>query len=119
MKKIWKKGLLSLMSASLVLSLIPPYTGFAEEEGTSQKDTDKVEEKRTEVKDERTETEIVYDNHDGSFTKQIFSEPIHVEVDGEMERVNPELEKDWINVNKVDSKIANIMWMYEKNSAPF
>lgn len=94
MKKIWKKGLLSLMSASLVLSLIPPYTGFAEEEGTSQKDTDKVEEKRTEVKDERTETEIVYDNHDGSFTKQIFSEPIHVEVDGEMERVNPELEKD-------------------------
>ncbi|EMG29302.1 hypothetical protein [Listeria fleischmannii] len=101
MKKIWKKGLLSLMSASLVLSLIPPYTGFAEEEGASQKDTDKVEEKRTEVKDERTETEIVYDNHDGSFTKQIFSEPIHVEVDGEMERVNPELEKD-----SVTEKIA-------------
>ncbi|WP_088810262.1 MULTISPECIES: DNRLRE domain-containing protein [unclassified Listeria] len=107
MKKIWKKGLLSLMSASLVLSLIPPYIGFAEEDVASKDDTNKTEQKPTEVKDERTETEIVYDNHDGSFTKQIFSEPVHVEVDGEMERVDPDLEKDTVT-EKITPKQTQI-----------
>lgn len=42
----------------------------------------------TEVKDERTENEVVFDNHDGSFTKQIFADPINMEVDGEMKRID-------------------------------
>ncbi|MBA3924809.1 hypothetical protein [Listeria rustica] len=38
--------------------------------------------------EERTDTEIVYDNQDGSFTKQIYTEPINVKEDGDWEPVS-------------------------------
>ncbi|MEN2666205.1 ribonuclease domain-containing protein [Listeria aquatica] len=97
MKKNFKKGLLSLMAASLVFLLIPPYEGKAESDSDAQKEkaeTKKQTEKPTEVVSERTESEKVFDNHDGSFTKQIFSEPIHMEEDGKLKEMDPVLEQE-------------------------
>ncbi|MBC1521206.1 DNRLRE domain-containing protein [Listeria aquatica] len=97
MKKNFKKGLLSLMAASLVFSLIPPCEGKAESDSASQKEkaeSKKQTEKPTEMVSERTENEKVFDNHDGSFTKQIFSEPIHMEEDGKLKEIDPVLEQE-------------------------
>ncbi|WP_439443872.1 hypothetical protein ACSMFR_03810 [Listeria aquatica] len=97
MKENLKKGLLSLMAASLAFSLIPPYEGKAESDSASQKEkaeSKKQTEKPTEVVSERTESEKVFDNHDGSFTKQIFSEPIHMEEDGKLKEMDPVLEQE-------------------------
>ncbi|EUJ33793.1 wall-associated protein [Listeria floridensis FSL S10-1187] len=100
MKKRLKKGFLSLMAASLVFSLLPAYDGSAARENTpndsaaTEKTATTKEQKPTEVVSERTENEVVFDNHDGTFTKQIYSEPVHVDVDGELEPVDPNLEQD-------------------------
>lgn len=45
----------------------------------------------TEVVEERTETEKVFDNNDGTFTKKVYTEPIHTEKDGKLEEVSPKL----------------------------
>ncbi|MED3088150.1 hypothetical protein P4379_18535 [Bacillus toyonensis] len=47
--------------------------------------------KPTEVVEERTETEKVFDNNDGTFTKKVYTEPIHTEKDGKLEEVSPKL----------------------------
>lgn len=46
----------------------------------------------TELKEERTENEIVYDNHNGTLTKQVYTEPIFMEDNGELKAVDPTLE---------------------------
>lgn len=47
--------------------------------------------KPTEVVEERTETEKVFDNQDGTFTKKVYTEPIHTEKNGKLEEVSPTL----------------------------
>ena len=47
--------------------------------------------KPTEVVEERTETEKVFDNNDGTFTKKVYTEPIHTEKDGKLEEISPKL----------------------------
>ncbi|MED3085626.1 DNRLRE domain-containing protein [Bacillus toyonensis] len=47
--------------------------------------------KPTEVVEERTETEKVFDNNDGTFTKKVYTEPIHTEKDGKLEEVSSKL----------------------------
>lgn len=91
-----KKILVSLIAIMLFLSLIPGYAPMAEETSTGVAEPEKKagEQAPTEVKDERTENEVVFDNHDGSFTKQIFADPINMEVDGEMKRIDANVEKE-------------------------
>ncbi|EGP9942074.1 hypothetical protein I1C59_002729, partial [Listeria monocytogenes] len=64
-----KKILVSLIAIMLFLSLIPGYAPMAEETSTGVAEPEKKagEQAPTEVKDERTENEVVFDNHDGSF----------------------------------------------------
>ena len=52
---------------------------------------DKNQSNPTEVVEERTETEKVFDNNDGTFTKKVYTEPIHTEKDGKLEEVSPKL----------------------------
>lgn len=94
-----KKILLTLISATLVLSICPanPSQPRASETSTIAIALPKTETKNikpTEIKNERTENEIVYDNHDGTLTKQIYTEPIFMEEDGEMKAVDPTLEAE-------------------------
>lgn len=90
-----KKVLVTLIAIMLFLSLIPGYAPTAEETSTGVAAPEKEagEKAPTEVKEERTENEVVFDNHDGSFTKQIFADPINMEVDGDMKRIDANVEK--------------------------
>lgn len=47
----------------------------------------------TEIIEERTENEVVLDNHDGTFTKKIYQEPIYTEAEnsGKLEKVQTNL----------------------------
>ncbi|MBC1795344.1 amidase domain-containing protein [Listeria booriae] len=44
--------------------------------------------KAIEIVEERTDTEMVYDNQDGTFTKQIYTEPVNVKEDGDWEPIS-------------------------------
>ncbi|MBC2116167.1 DNRLRE domain-containing protein [Listeria booriae] len=92
--KIWlKKGLLVWMVIALVVSTLPAFEPRAEEVKGDVVPTPKttVQAKPVELVEERTENEIVYDNQNGTFTKQIFTEPVNVKEDGEWERVSNDL----------------------------
>ncbi|MBC6315664.1 DNRLRE domain-containing protein [Listeria grandensis] len=92
--KTWlKKGLLVWLVFALVVSTLPAFEPRAEETKGDAVPTPKTtaEAKPVEVVEERTENELVYDNQNGSFTKQIFTEPINVKEDGEWERVSNDL----------------------------
>ncbi|KPU51807.1 DNRLRE domain-containing protein [Bacillus wiedmannii] len=56
-----------------------------------KKDKAKAQANATEIVEERTETEKVFDNNDGTYTKKVYTEPIHVEKDGKLEEVSPKL----------------------------
>ena len=56
-----------------------------------KKDKAKAQASPTEIVEERTETEKVFDNNDGTFTKRVYTEPIHAEKDGKLEEVSPKL----------------------------
>ncbi|WP_430534930.1 DNRLRE domain-containing protein [Listeria rocourtiae] len=92
--KTWlKKGLLVWLVFALVVSTLPALEPRAEEAKEDVVPTPKTtaQAKPVEVVAERTENEIVYDNQNGSFTKQIFTEPVNVKEDGEWERVSNDL----------------------------
>lgn len=92
--KMWlKKGLLVWMVIALVVSTLPAFEPRAEEVKGDVVPTPKetVQAKPVELVEERTENEIVYDNQNGTFTKQIFTEPVNVKEDGEWERVSNDL----------------------------
>ncbi|WP_096478389.1 aureocin A53 family class IId bacteriocin [Bacillus anthracis] len=57
----------------------------------SKKDKAKAKANPTEIVEERTETEKVFDNNDGTYTKRVYTEPIHIEKDGKLEEVSPKL----------------------------
>ncbi|MBA3926359.1 DNRLRE domain-containing protein [Listeria rustica] len=92
--KTWlKKGLLVWLVFALVVSTLPAFEPRAEETKGDAAPTPKTtaEAKPVEVVEERTENELVFDNQNGSFTKQIFTEPVNVKEDGEWERVSNDL----------------------------
>ncbi|MBC1373549.1 DNRLRE domain-containing protein [Listeria booriae] len=94
--KTWlKKGLLVWLAFALVISTLPAFGPRAEEIKGDMAPTLKTtaEAKPVEVVEERTENEIVYDNQDGSFTKEIYMEPIHVKEDGEWEPISNDVTK--------------------------
>ncbi|WP_257154686.1 DNRLRE domain-containing protein, partial [Bacillus thuringiensis] len=112
----WYRYVIQLMVITLILTSIPMH-GWAEEappftpspnseqipvERQAKKELPaphpdqlkkkkRTVEKPTEVVEERTETEKVFDNHDGTFTKQVYTEPIHTEKEGKLETVSPQL----------------------------
>ncbi|WP_239256133.1 DNRLRE domain-containing protein [Listeria ilorinensis] len=97
MKKL-KKGFLTLIVSMLILSLMPAYQSSAEDTQPTR-DTIETPQKEnqqapTEITEERQEQEIVYDNHDGTFTKQIFTDPVHMEEDGKWVPIDPTLEEN-------------------------
>ncbi|HFK1764257.1 wall-associated protein [Bacillus wiedmannii] len=55
------------------------------------KDKAKAQTNPTEIVEERTETEKVFDNNDGTYTKKVYTEPIHVEKNGKLEEVSTKL----------------------------
>lgn len=92
--KTWlKKGLLVWLVFALVVSTLPAWEPRAEETKGEVVPTPKAtaQAKPVELVEERTENELVYDNQNGSFTKQIFTEPVNVKEDGEWERVSNDL----------------------------
>ncbi|MCU5517788.1 DNRLRE domain-containing protein [Bacillus wiedmannii] len=126
-KKKWYRYFIQLMVVALIVTSIPmnglaetvpPFTPSPNSEPSpqvEQKDEkelpaphpDQIKQKNanakakpTEVVEERTETEKVFDNQDGTFTKKIYTEPIHAEKNGKLEEVSTNL------VESPDKKIV-------------
>ncbi|HEB2438423.1 wall-associated protein [Bacillus thuringiensis] len=117
-KKKWYRQLIQLIVVALIVTSIPlnglaetapPFTPSPNSEQTPEvekkeekelpaphpdqlkKDKAKTQASPTEIVEERTETEKVFDNNDGTFTKRVYTEPIHAEKDGKLEEVSPKL----------------------------
>ena len=83
-KKQFKKGLIGSVAILLSASIVPSSLVFAETVDSNSLDKTvqetpvrnepnaKQEDSPTEVVEERSENEIVLDNRDGSFTKQVY-----------------------------------------------
>ncbi|MEW9184300.1 DNRLRE domain-containing protein [Bacillus mycoides] len=116
-EKRWYRYLIQLMVVALIITSIP-MNGLAETApaftpSPNSEQTPQMEEKEkkelpaphpdqvkkklksqakpTEVVEERTETEKVFDNQDGTFTKKVYTEPIHTEKNGKLEEVSSNL----------------------------
>ncbi|MBJ8055061.1 DNRLRE domain-containing protein [Bacillus cereus] len=116
-EKRWYRYLIQLMVVALIITSIP-MNGLAETApaftpSPNSEQTPQMEEKEkkelpaphpdqvkkklksqakpTEVVEERTETEKVFDNQDGTFTKKVYTEAIHTEKNGKLEEVSPTL----------------------------
>ncbi|MED1305488.1 wall-associated protein, partial [Bacillus pacificus] len=110
----WYRYFIQLMVVALILTSIPmnglaetapPFTPSPNSEQSPEvekkeekelpaphpKQLKKDSENPTEIVEERTETEKVFDNNDGTFTKKVYTEPIHTEKDGKLEEVSPKL----------------------------
>ncbi|MCU5616772.1 hypothetical protein OCB10_22300, partial [Bacillus cereus] len=110
-KKKWYRQLIQLIVVALIVTSIPlkglaetapPFTPSPNSEQTPEvekkeeqelpaphpdqlkKDKAKTQASPTEIVEERTETEKVFDNNDGTFTKRVYTEPIHAEKDGKL-----------------------------------
>lgn len=117
-QKNWYRYLIQLMVVALIVTSIPlnglaetapPFTPSPNSEQSPEvekkeekelpaphpdqlkKDKAKAQANPTEIVEERTETEKVFDNNDGTFTKKVYTEPIHAEKDGKLEEVSPKL----------------------------
>ncbi|WP_033706514.1 DNRLRE domain-containing protein, partial [Bacillus mycoides] len=117
-QKNWYRYLIQLMVVALIVTSIPlnglaetapPFTPSPNSEQSPEvekkeekelpaphpdqlkKDKAKAQANPTEIVEERTETEKVFDNNDGTYTKKVYTEPIHVEKDGKLEEVSPKL----------------------------
>ncbi len=117
-KKRWYKYIIQLIVVVLIVTSIPlnglaetapPFTPSPNSEQSPEvekkeerelpdphpdqlkKDKTRIQKSPTEIIEERTETEKVFNNNDGTYTKKIYNEPIHVEKDGKLEEVSLEL----------------------------
>ncbi|WP_242269921.1 DNRLRE domain-containing protein, partial [Bacillus cereus group sp. BfR-BA-01408] len=117
-KKRWYRYLIQLMVVALIVTSIPlnglaetapPFTPSPNSEQSPEvekkeekelpdphpdqlkKDKTKAQASPTEIVEERTETEKVFDNNDGTYTKKVYTEPIHIEKNGKLEEVSPKL----------------------------
>lgn len=96
MKKFWqiflKKGLVSLLTFTLVVSSIPAIVFGDETTQTQQTSvTQKPITTRQEVKALRTETSKTYKNPDGTYTAEVMSESIHYKVGNQWEEIDNSL----------------------------
>ncbi|WP_192825953.1 DNRLRE domain-containing protein [Bacillus pacificus] len=117
-KKRWYRYVIQLIVVALIVTSIPlnglaetapPFTPSPNSEQSPEvekkeekelpdphpdqlkKDKTRVQKNPTEIIEERTETEKVFDNNDGTYTKKVYTEPIHVEKDGKLEEVSLKL----------------------------
>ncbi|OOR07366.1 wall-associated protein [Bacillus cereus] len=116
-KKRWYRYLIQLMVVVLMITSIPmdglaetapPFTPSPNSEQSPQVEKEEEKElpaphpdqvkkklqsqvKPTEVVEERTETEKIFDNQDGTFTKKVYTEAIHTEKNGKLEEVSSTL----------------------------
>ncbi len=117
-QKKWYRYLIQLIIVALIVTSIPlnglaetapPFTPSPNSEQSPEvekkketdlpdphpdqlkKDKAKTQASPTELVEERTETEKVFDNNDGTYTKKVYTEPIHIEKDGKLEEVSPKL----------------------------
>ncbi|MCU5160073.1 DNRLRE domain-containing protein [Bacillus pacificus] len=117
-KKRWYRYLIQLIVVALIVTSIPlnglaetapPFTPSPNSEQSPEvekkeekelpdphpdqlkKDKTRVQASPTEIVEERTETEKVFDNNDGTYTKKVYTEPIHIEKNGKLEEVSPKL----------------------------
>ena len=116
--KKWYRYLIQLIVVALIVTSIPlnglaetapPFTPSPNSEQSPEvekkeekelpdphpdqlkKDKTKAQASPTEIVEERTETEKVFDNNDGTYTKKVYTEPIHIEKNGKLEEVSPKL----------------------------
>ncbi|MFJ8522653.1 DNRLRE domain-containing protein [Bacillus cereus] len=117
-KKKWYRYVIQLIVVTLIVTSIPlnglaetapPFTPSPNSEQSPEvekkeeqelpdphpdqlkKDKARVQTSPIEIVEERTETEKVFDNNDGTYTKKVYTEPIHIEKDGKLEEVSPKL----------------------------
>ncbi|WP_255258214.1 DNRLRE domain-containing protein [Bacillus toyonensis] len=117
-KRRWYRYFIQLMVVALIITSIPmnglaetapPFTPSPNSEQSPEvekkedkelpaphpnqlkKDKARAQASPTEIVEERTETEKVFDNNDGTYTKKVYMEPIHTEKDGKLEEVSPKL----------------------------
>ncbi|MFB8328961.1 DNRLRE domain-containing protein [Bacillus wiedmannii] len=117
-KKRWYRYVIQLIVVALIVTSIPlnglaetapPFTPSPNSEQSPEvekkeekelpaphpdqlkKDKAKAQASPTEIVEERTETEKVFDNNDGTYTKKVYTEPVHVEKNGKLEEVSPKL----------------------------
>lgn len=116
-KRRWYRYLIQLMVVALMITSIPmnglaetapPFTPSPNSEQSPQVEKEEEKElpaphpdqvkkklqsqvKPTEVVEERTETEKIFDNQDGTFTKKVYTEAIHTEKNGKLEEVSSTL----------------------------
>ena len=101
-KKLLNFGIFLSVFVLLLSSFVPSYVVLAETvkgqkgevvetqttENLKNDEEEKKSETQEEILEERTETEKVFDNKDGTFTKQIYQEPINIE-DKETKKYEP------------------------------
>ncbi|TKI84301.1 DNRLRE domain-containing protein, partial [Bacillus mycoides] len=61
----------------------------------------------------RTETEKVFDNQDGTFTKKVYTEPIHTKKDGKLQDTSPVLVEE--SNKKIVTENTKLKPKFEKN----
>ncbi|WP_020059920.1 DNRLRE domain-containing protein [Bacillus sp. 123MFChir2] len=106
-KRRWYRYVIQFIVMALIVSSIPmeaiaetmnkdksaqenkvPSTEQAKKKAEQKRTSDG---KPTEVVEERTEHEKVFDNKNGTYTKKVYTEPIHTKKDGKLEEIQPEL----------------------------
>ncbi|PGZ99563.1 wall-associated protein, partial [Bacillus pseudomycoides] len=106
-KRRWFQYVIHLMIMTLFMSSIPIEVVAEIADVSNQKqeklflanqDSQKGDQQKTgpkdkpvEVVEERTEHEKVFDNKNGTFTKKVYTEPIHTEKNGKLEEIQPDL----------------------------
>ncbi|MBT2719071.1 DNRLRE domain-containing protein [Bacillus sp. ISL-57] len=117
-KQRYVKCLIWLLSFLLVFTLIPYEALATTETNQTISDTDKKgnekeneptvqKQKKKELPEERTNNSKVYDNGDGTFTKNIYFDPVHIENEGEWQEVSTDLQ---------ENKVANQTIIETKNT---
>ncbi|WP_461611878.1 DNRLRE domain-containing protein [Cytobacillus kochii] len=112
MKQKLRKYFVWMLTILLVFTSIP-YETFANEKDPPKKQSEEkdlsssqepkkdIPQERNEIIEERTENSKVFDNEDGTFTKNIYFDPIHIEDNGEYEDVSSDLYETKLDNQKV------------------
>jgi hypothetical protein len=139
MRKICQKRSLAWILSFLLVFTSVPYEAFASEndkaanalEGESEeRKTDEGNDEQiespapeNEIVEERTENAKVFDNGDGTFTKNIYFDPIHIEENGEFTEVSTDLSETTLGDQKVieteNTLLSSIFYEEMMENMPF
>lgn len=102
--RLFKRIISIILSVTLFISLMPVYTSAnqGEKSDTEDKIIENIEEKSItdnleEVEEERDAYSKTFVDEEGQFTKEVYAEPIHTEINGEWEEISTDL-----TLNKTD-----------------